>query len=302
MEDAESARASIQNNFPMLTVKKISLAGEGMDSRSFFVNDTHVFRFPKFPSVAEDVKVEIALLPKLQTRVMLPIPQFEFVGTGSNGMLFVGYKKIVGTTLHALWHTVGVDVQERILHTLGSFLTDVHAFPLQEAEQCGVPKHTSRRIYKGEFTRVAGDIYPLVSAEVKKYLEELYNRFLADERNFAYTPSFLHADFGGGHIFCDEKSGDVNGIIDFGDIGIGDPDYDLMYLYGEFGWEFIVRFLGYYHREDSDLDVLHHKLRFLLIFNTIDDIWMGRDRGDKKLETWALKRLSDQTKAMRELY
>lgn len=56
MESTETAKKMIQESLPDFSVKHIELAGEGTDSRSFFVNDIYVFRFPKRPKVAEDLK------------------------------------------------------------------------------------------------------------------------------------------------------------------------------------------------------------------------------------------------------
>jgi len=109
-----------------------------------------------------------------------------------------------------------------------------------------------------------------------------------------YTPTLLHADFGPGHIFCDEKGERIRGIIDFGDIGIGDPDYDLMYLYGIFGWAFVLRFIRHYPCSHLDLEVLRQKLRLLLIYNTVNDIWIGVDRNDQSMKEWALSNLKRQ--------
>lgn len=289
----------ILKNFPHLHIEKIELAGEGMDSRSFFVKlprHTYVFRFPKFPTVAKNLQVEMALLPKLQKYVRLPIPQFDFIGKGIMNRTFVGYKKIEGVTLTSLWNNIATHKQETILHILGAFLKNVHSFPVKEAKKCGVPEQNFRRIYKGDLRKVVKDIYLTIPQKMRVYIERLYEEYLGDERNFTYSPTLLHADFGGGHIFCNKHDACITGIIDFGDIGIGDPDYDLMYLYGEFGWKFILQFLKHYSRPDHDLNILHRKLRLLLIHNTIDDIWMGRDRKEKELETWAMGVLKRQVK------
>lgn len=299
VESTETAKALILQNFPQLHIETIELAGEGMDSRSFFVNDAYVFRFPKFPHVAESFRIEINLLPKLQKQVKITIPQFTFIGKESNGLLFVGYPKIEGVPLKSMWVGLTSDAQEKILQMLGTFLQQIHSFSLGEARKCGVKEKNSRRICKGDFKKVAKDIYPMLPKETRADVEGLYSEYLSEERNFTYMPTLLHADFGPGHIFCDEKGKRITGIIDFGDIGIGDPDYDFMYLYGEFGWEFILRFLQHYPRSDRELDVLRRKLRFLLIHNTIDDIWMGRDRKEEELEQWALGLLKKQVKEMR---
>lgn len=299
MKSEEEVLEAIRKNFSQLKIEKIESAGEGMDSKSFFVNDIYVFRFPKRQNVSQNLKIEIALLPKLKRHLSLPIPEFEFVGN-YNDLTFVGYKKIEGIEISKVWANLEDKTQEATLHTLGIFLQEIHSFPVREAKSCGVPIHQFRRIYEGDYPRVAQDIYPMLSVDIREYMEKLYKEYLKDDRNFAYDPVLLHADFGAGHVFWDQSEKKVTGVIDFGDIGIGDPDYDLMYLYGEFGWRFVLRFLEHYSRKDSDLAVLRRKLRFLLAFNTIDDIWMGRDRKEKELEDWATEKLKEQIAKMQK--
>ena len=39
--------------------------------------------------------------------------------------------------------------------------------------------------------------------------------------------AFLHGDLGRMHIYVDREEGDVNGLIDWGDVQVGDPVWDL---------------------------------------------------------------------------
>ncbi|MEZ4763391.1 MAG: phosphotransferase [Calditrichia bacterium] len=50
----------------------------------------------------------------------------------------------------------------------------------------------------------------------------------------------LHCDIAPGHLFFDPKSGHLTGVIDFGDIAIGNPARDFIYIYEDFG-ESILR-------------------------------------------------------------
>ncbi|MGE3911096.1 MAG: phosphotransferase family protein, partial [Chloroflexota bacterium] len=81
-------------------------------------------------------------------------------------------------------------------------------------------------------------------------LTRLIERFLADDANFAGPSRLLYADFAPEHILYDQASQRIAGIIDWGDLAIGDPDYDLTYLYQDYGAPFVQRLLTYLPHPD----------------------------------------------------
>jgi aminoglycoside 2''-phosphotransferase len=104
----------------------------------------------------------------------------------------------------------------------------------------------------------------------------------------------LHADFSPDHIICNEEKNVIAGIIDFGDIEIGDPDYDLMYLYEDYwGEEFIGELLKYYPHRDTER--LMRKLEFFSRCNTIHDVLRGIRRKDDGILQEALEELRKAT-------
>ncbi len=53
----------------------------------------------------------------------------------------------------------------------------------------------------------------------------------------------------------------MKGIIDFGDMHIGDPDWDFNYFYKHYGKDYVGRLLKYYHHADTER--LNEKTGFL---------------------------------------
>ena len=53
------------------------------------------------------------------------------------------------------------------------------------------------------------------------------SRFLAEEWHFAFEPVLVHADLWQDHILLKMQEQQVSGIIEFGDVGIGDPALDV---------------------------------------------------------------------------
>jgi aminoglycoside 2''-phosphotransferase len=84
----------------------------------------------------------------------------------------------------------------------------------------------------------------------------------------------------------------LTGVIDFGDIAVGDPDYDLAFLAHRLGSDFIAGLLS--HHPHADPVRLMEKIRSFVLFNAIDDVFLGIDRGDRDLVDCALEDLREQ--------
>jgi aminoglycoside phosphotransferase (APT) family kinase protein len=80
------------------------------------------------------------------------------------------------------------------------------------------------------------------------------------------------------------------GVIDWGDVSIGDPDYDLAFLAQRLGPSFIEGLLGYF--EHPDPARLFEKIASMIIFNAIEDVFIGLERSDRALVDSALADLS----------
>ncbi len=88
-------------------------------------------------------------------------------------------------------------------------------------------------------------------------------------------------------------------MIDFGDISIGDPDYDLAFLGRRLGSTFIAELLRHLPRTESVR--LAEKIRCFNLFNAIGDVFIGLDRGDRPLLDSSLADLTDQHRALGSL-
>ena len=85
----------------------------------------------------------------------------------------------------------------------------------------------------------------------------------------------------------------VTGIIDFGDVTIGDPDYELQWLYADYGERFLQTYLAVNPHPCPDR--LRRKLRFFDRASTLDDALIGLRRDDQEIVETALAQLGRQT-------
>ena len=272
---------AIRRNFPCLNLRTIVLAGEGFDSQAFIVNGDYVFKFPKHQDSVRNIGVEVALLPKLQDHLSVAVPRFEFVADKGE-LPFVGYRRIEGVPLDAksLWD-LGEGLRNRLIGEIAAHMQQMQKFPVSEAVKCGVEVWDFRNKYHADLERTRIEIYPMVSAAVQDYLEDLFEKYLDNDDNFEYAPVFLHADWSPGHILYDPDTRTIVGIIDFGDAVVGDPAYDLRRLYEEYGEAFIGVFLRYYPHNDTDN--LMAKLRFFGTCAPIHGAFFGIDHGSESV-------------------
>jgi len=292
--DLAAIRFEILRIAPEMERKPIAWLGEGMDSVAVLVGDAFVFRFPKHSDAASGLRREIALLPRLAPRLPVGVPRFDYVGEHSGtGLPFVGYELIRGEPLHRpLYDGLSKPTRDGLLGDLAIFLNTVHSFPVEEAVHCGVASNGDRAGYLEDLQGARDRVFPLLNDAIRCHVEARLEVFLEDDANFAYAPTLLHADLWPEHLLFSRSGERLSGVIDFGDVSIGDPDYDLAFLARRLGPNFIGELLHHYPHDNPAR--LTEKLRAFSLFNTIDDICFGLDRGDRYLVDSALVDLVEQ--------
>ncbi|MBI4095087.1 MAG: aminoglycoside phosphotransferase family protein [Candidatus Liptonbacteria bacterium] len=264
----DAAKADIERNFPDLRVKQIEYLSEGMGSAAFLVNSELVFRFAKNEKADASIKKEIVVLPEIAKRIDLAIPAFEYKGAQRNQLRMVGYEKIEGEDLKRS-DFIGADgrVDAEPVKQLASFFRELHSIDPATAKQWGLREQNFHSLYENGLEDARGRVYPAMERaypadeqQIKDYTEELFSGYLSDQKNFEYTAAVLHGDLEAEHILFDKQSRKITGIIDWGGVRIGDPDYDLFRPYSHFGSEFVEELLKHYPHDDPDR--LRRKLDF----------------------------------------
>lgn len=222
-------RALIEAAFPEFQARQLVFLGSGWDSDAVLVNNEFVFRFPRRQDSVSSLEVERCLLPLLVSHLPLPIPRFDFVSEPLPGhpWRFVGYRVLPGRPLAEV-PTHAVDSQ-RVGRALGRFLRALHDAPVKWAESCGAPTY-SPDAWVERHWQLAQEITSLVEerlgTETARRLREVWNRYRGDPRYRNFRPAIVHADLNPDHVLVDPSTGEVTGVIDFGDICVGDPAVD----------------------------------------------------------------------------
>ncbi len=187
-------------------------------------------------------------------------------------------------------------LRDALMSEIAAFIQQVHSFPVDTAKRCGVKAVDFKEKYASQLEDIRRNVYHLLDTLTITYVEKLHEDYLSDEKNFEYMPVLLHADLSPDHIIYDHEKRAIAGVIDFGDVQIGDPDYDLVYLYEDYWGEgFIREFLRYYSHDDPER--LLAKLEFFSRSNTIRDILIAKRREDRKVFQEALSNLKEEAYA-----
>jgi aminoglycoside phosphotransferase (APT) family kinase protein len=177
---------------------------DGYDFEVAIVDEEWVFRFPRRSGVEEALELEIAVLPALASAVPVDVPSFEYV---SRDPLFVGYRLIRGEPL------VDEDAEG-----VRAFLEALHAL-----DPSGLPVESldwveSYRAQCAEFERL---VLPLLEKDRRAQAKRLFGDA---EKLVDFEPALLHADLGPEHLLVRDRR--LAGVIDWGDMRVGDPALD----------------------------------------------------------------------------
>jgi aminoglycoside phosphotransferase (APT) family kinase protein len=244
---AESYRQIIAACFPDLSIEQCRLLGEGWDSVAVEVGQRLIFRFPKRPDVEPQYLLERRLLPALAGALPLPIPDIAYFWPGGPAYPhpLIGHRLIAGLPL-AGEHLTTERVDD-IARQLGQFLAALHQFPIEQAAQLGLPtgdRASWRRRYEDLYAQIQRQVLPLLAPAIHARVAAEWQAFLNDRT--AWRSALIHHDLAGEHILYDPQRGTISGIIDWGDLAIGDPAIDFTGLLDAYGEEFVERVLACY--------------------------------------------------------
>jgi aminoglycoside phosphotransferase (APT) family kinase protein len=190
------------------TPRTILAIDDGYDFEVAVVDDEWVFRFPRRPGVEEALELEIAVLPALAPALPVDIPSFEHV---SRNPLFVGYRLIRGRPL------VDEDTEGTRV-----FLEALHA---HDASSLPVERHDWVEAYREQCAEFERLVFPVLDLDRRADARQLFGEV---ETLVDFRPSLIHSDLGPEHLLV--RNGHLAGVIDWGDMRLGDPALDYAWL------------------------------------------------------------------------
>lgn len=287
MNELAAYEKRIREIAPEVALRSLSLNTEGLMNDVVIVNDEIVFRFPKHEYALKHLKVEASLLCLLRQHLTLEIPSPLYESDEA-----LCYRLIPGETLRRdLLIGLPEDDQQALADQLAQFFKELHGVPVGEISNVEIPMADALMKYEGwvkVYQRIREKVFPLLLPHLRDWATAHFENHLADKSNFEYELKMVDTDIPPYHILFDRGRKRINGIIDFGCAGLGDPAIDLgvtLYNYGE---SFLNRFYQLYPEAESYLKRARfyagaHEVRWLLTgLERNDPMWFAVHVGSAK--------------------
>lgn len=283
MERTQAYTGRINAVYPDLVIEKAVLDAIGQFSDVVIVNDSLVFRFPRYAEVAQRLPTEVAVLEGIQPYLPLrvPNPLYRSLDTLAAGQSFIGYAWIPG---EPLWReTVQAIDDEAVLDHLaaqmGTFLKALHAIPVERAIAAPLPRVDQREDYVAMYDRIRRGLFPRMRPDARAQVSTHYEAFLDDPRNFAYAPALRHGDFGTFNLAYDPAARSLNGVLDFGGVGLGDPAVDFAGIMSPAGYG--ESFLRRCWRVYPEIETMMDRARFYVGTFALEEALFGLEHDDQ---------------------
>ena len=202
------------------------------------VDQQWIFRFVRDVDNRQ-IAVEQDFLPKFAAVSPVKIPEIIFRDRD-----YIAYRKILGERFSPEKFALSSKSQKnQLIELLANFLTCLHNFRFEH-------QYLSIAPYGGgDFWN---DLWFVVKDELSvstRYKAERYFTNIMEKINSVpFNKTLVHADLGTNNILVDFNQNSLGGIIDFGDLCLGDPAADFAGFYRNFGRQFTDKLISYYQR------------------------------------------------------
>jgi aminoglycoside 2''-phosphotransferase len=209
------------------------------------------------------------MLPRLAPLLPAPVPQPAFV------MRFSIHELVPGVQLaEEGWRQLPGATRAALGYAIGRFLEALHEIDPSVASSCQTRwfDHQAHAQQLRERVERTGEP-ALTRTEVLAALD----RYLMKGAEWVYQPAILHADVSPEHVLIDPDQGEITGVIDWGDLRIGDPARDFIFLYEDWGFDFLVRALDAYERESRE--TMQPRVMMLYLMDQLDWALRAAEQG-----------------------
>ena len=230
--DEELVRTLLAEQFPELELRAVRLVGEGFDNAVWLIDEEWAFRFPRRAIAVSLVARELALLTRVAPLLPVAVPVPAFVGTQSARFPrpFFGHRLLPGSELADA--NLADSDRARLGVDVGRFLRTLHSPSTRELVDAGhaLPVDPNRRAdmpFRVRMTRERLDALPGLEPASRSAAE----RILSAAEGLAPSPArvLCHGDLHVRHVLVDR--GELTGVIDWGDVCVGDPSIDLLFVW-----------------------------------------------------------------------
>jgi aminoglycoside phosphotransferase (APT) family kinase protein len=248
--DAEGVRVALRSLLPELAEAPVRLAGSGECYEAWWVGDRHIVRFaPTDPDPG--FSVEMAVLPRLAEAIETPIPRPLRLGRDpTTGGAVLVQEAVIGTPLlPEVWAGLNEAQRRSLAAEIGRFLAQLQAVPLALASvELPEARFHGKHLQPQAIEQTVFPRMPAADVAACRALAEAFEPCPPASWVFAHDDLYNH------HVLIRDDAS-LAGVIDFGDLGRGDPNCDLGTLLDDFGLDFVADVLC-----DQPPDVVRRRL------------------------------------------
>ncbi len=205
---------------------------EGWTNRVLVANDRWVFRFPREGRRGAALEREARVLRFLAPRLSAPVPEPVALRMRTRHGPMMVYRKLPGRPLSDLG-----PLRTRDRATLGRFLSCL----LDELSGLATPSLRRLDVWPNGARAWARSVHDLerryarsaertTPARLHARLMERFDAYYADLRDARFRPVATHGDLSADHLLWSEELARPTGVIDWEDVCVGDPAFDLTAL------------------------------------------------------------------------
>ncbi len=206
------------------------------------INKRWIFRFVRDINNRQ-IAIEQDFLPKFAGVSPVKIPEIILSDRD-----YIAYVKIPGERFSPEKFLLFSNSQKTAtIKLLGEFLTCLHNFQFSHQYLSAAP-YGGGDFWNDLWFAVKDNL----SAPTKQKAEKYFRDAMAQIKSIPWKKTLIHADLGTNNILMDFQQNSLSGIIDFGDLCLGDPAADFASFYRNFGRQFVRELLYYYQRSVED--------------------------------------------------
>lgn len=215
----------LRRGLPDLKFKTAKLVESGFDHDVLVLDGRQIARFAKTRHRPGNFAKEVKFLKYFAPQSNLAIPRYFYFSSKRQLGL---YPIIKGRPLSpGAWRGLAAAKKQKLLKNLAEFLTRLHGVPLSKVRAWGYASQTwdarlkqTRSWYRREYFPKMGKF---LSPKERAFVENFMDYFC---RQHGPKKQVLgHCDLGHAHVLITANGG-ISGIIDFGDLSLGDPARD----------------------------------------------------------------------------
>jgi aminoglycoside phosphotransferase (APT) family kinase protein len=248
---SEQLRKRVRQIMPSLKSERFVVRDEGLVNDVVIVNNEYVFRFAKSEKGAAVLEGETRILDLIRPHLAVSVP--APIGRGEDFLVYP-YLDGVPLTLQSL-RAMDQNACIHVAESMGRFLMSLHTTDITHAE-LDLPITLAPVTYErwqGIYRAVKETVYPLLWEHQVEWAESFFGEALSDPQFFTYESALIHGDLRPQHILIDRHDPEIQGILDFGVAGLGDPASDIGTLINTYGESFAVKMRKTYPRLDEYL-------------------------------------------------